>query len=89
MATDHGWISYGPGENSHLTDEQRDWVEGRIRQRQEGRGALLGVVEVRVYENACEPQVGFPREAMLGVDTDASVISEMVARARTELAEWR
>jgi hypothetical protein len=89
MATDHGWISYGPGDNSHLTEEQREWVEGRIRQREESRGALLGVVEVRVYENACEPQVGFPQVAILGVATDPSVISEMVARARTELEDWR
>ncbi len=89
MATDHGWTSYGPGDNSHLTDEQREWVEGCIRERQESRGALLGVMEVRVYENACEPQVGFPPGAVLGVNTEASAISKMVARARTELADWR
>ena len=89
MTTDHDWISCGPGDNSHLTEEQREWVEGRIRQREESRGALLGVVEVRVYENACEPQVDFPQVAILGVATDPSVVSAMVARARTELEDWR
>jgi hypothetical protein len=90
MTQDHGWISYvGNGDNSHLTDDQREWVEERIRQRQEARGGLLGVVEVRVYEHGCEPQVSFPRGAILGVETDASVISGIVARARTELANWR
>jgi hypothetical protein len=89
MATDHRWISYGPGDNSHLTEDQRRWVEQRIRQREGSRGGLLGVVEVRVYENACEPQVNFPQGAILGVETDSTVISEMVDRARTELADWR
>ncbi len=89
MTTDHGWISYRPGDNSHLTEEQRKGVEERIRQRRESFGALLGVVEVRVYEHACEPQVGFPPGAILGAETDAPVISDMVARARAELAEWR
>jgi hypothetical protein len=87
---DHGWISYvGGSDNSHLTQEQRDFVEERIRQRNESRGGLLGVVEVRVYENACEPQVTFPQGALLGVDSGAPAISKMVARARAELGNWR
>lgn len=46
---DHGWFSYtGSGDNSHLTDEQRQIVEERIR----SRGQLLGVVLVKVFENA-------------------------------------
>jgi hypothetical protein len=91
MATnDHGWISYvGGGDNSHLTDEQRQLVEERIRERQERQGGLLGVVEVRVFENGCHQQVTFPHGSLLGIETDASVISEMVARARAELANWR
>jgi hypothetical protein len=91
MATnDHGWISYvGGGDNSHLTDEQRQLVEERIRERQERQGGLLGVVEVRVFENGCHQQVTFPHGSLLGVETEASVISEMVARARAELANWR
>ena len=79
------WISYGSGHNSHLTDEQRQMSEERIRL----RGQLLGVVQVRVYENGCEPGVAFPQGAALGVETDQSVIAEMVARARTELTDWR
>jgi hypothetical protein len=86
MAPDHGWISNtGSGDNSHLTDEQRQMIEERIRL----RGQLLGVVQVRVFENGCEPYVTFPQGAVLGVETDQSVIAQMVARARSELVDWR
>jgi hypothetical protein len=86
MAQDHGWFSYtGSGDNSHLTDEQRHIVEDRIR----SRGQLLGVVQVRVFEHWCEPFVTFPQDAALGIETDQSVIAEMVARARTRLDDWR
>jgi hypothetical protein len=63
-------------------------VEERHRERQEQRGGLLGVVEVSVYEHGCLPQVNFPHGSLLEVETDASVISEMVARASIELANW-
>jgi hypothetical protein len=90
MAQEHGWISYaGGGDNSHLTEEQRQWVEESMRLRRESRGGLLGVVEVRVYENGCAPQVTFPQGALLGIDAGAPAIREMVARARTELVDWR
>ncbi len=89
MEPEHGWISYTAGDNSHLTDEKRQLVEERIRQREVSRGGLLGVVEVRVYENDCEPQISFPQGALLGIDAGAPAMSEMVARARAELANWR
>ena len=86
MGQDHGWFSYvGVSDNSDLTDEQRQLVEERIR----SRGQLLGVVQVRVYEKECEPYVTFPQGAVLGVETDQSVIAEMVDRARTRLVDWR
>jgi len=86
MAQDDGWFSCtGNGDNSHLTDEQRQIVEERIR----SRGQLLGVVQVRVFENGCEPFVTFPQGAALGVETDQSVIAEIVSRARTRLVDWR
>jgi hypothetical protein len=88
-ANGHGWSSYGQGDNSHLTNEQRRMVEERNRERQERRGRLLGVVEVYVYERGCHPQVIFPDGSLLGVDSDASVISEAVSRASAELANWR
>jgi hypothetical protein len=89
MATkEHGWLGYGC-EKSHLTDEQRQVVEEGIRERQELRGELLGVVVVSVYEHGCLPQVNFPHGSLLEVETDTSVISEMVARASAELANWR
>jgi hypothetical protein len=47
------------------------------------------VVQVRVYENGCESYVTFPRDAVLGVETDQSEIAEMVARARAQLVDWR
>jgi len=85
MAQHDGWFSVAGGDKSHLTDEQRQIVEDRSRD----RGNLLGVVQVRVYENGCEPYVTFPRDAVLGVETDQSEIAEMVARARAQLVEWQ
>ena len=64
-------------------------VEERIRERHELRGGLLGIVEVYVYEHDCHEQVTFPHGSLLGVETDASVISEIVARASAEMANWR
>ncbi len=85
---DNGWISYGEGDNSHLTDSRRQMVEERIEERNMQRGGLLGVVMVNVYEHDCQVQVNFPDESLLGVETESSVISNMVARASAELASW-
>jgi hypothetical protein len=86
MAQDHGWFSStGDIDNSSLANEQRQLVEERVR----SRGKLLGVVQVRVFENACEPFVTFSEDAALGVETDQTVIAEMVDRARTRLVDWR
>lgn len=85
MTNEQGWFTYtGARDTSHLTNEQRQIVEDRIR----GRGELLGVVQVRVYENGCEPYVTFPQGSVLGVETDQSAIAETVARARTQLVSW-
>ena len=90
MTTDYGWIGdTGHGDNSRLTEDQRQFVDQRKNERQESRGGLLAIVEVRVYENGEVPQVSFPPQAALGPDTDASVISEVVNRARISLADWR
>jgi hypothetical protein len=89
MKEPHGWVAYTSGDNSHLSPEVRAKVERRITQRHQDRGALLAIVEVRVYENDEEAQVSFPREARLGVETDAPIISGVVARAREQLAHWR
>ena len=85
MTTEHGWVSYTSGDNSHLSPE----VRTRVERRKEERGALLAIVQVRVYENDEEPHVSFPQDALLGVDTDSSIISDVVARAREQLAHWR
>jgi hypothetical protein len=85
MPADRGWVSYGPGDNSHLPDDVRRDIERRI----EERGALLAIVEVRVFEHDEVPQVSFPPGSPLGVDTEAPVIAELVTRAREELAHWR
>jgi hypothetical protein len=82
------WISYGAGDNAHLTVEQRHMVEQRVTERKEQQGELLGVVVVSVYEKGCHSQVNFPDGSVLGVETDGSVISEMVSRASAELANW-
>jgi hypothetical protein len=89
MASPSGWISYTPGDNSHLTDDQRTLVEQRIKEREDRRGALLGVVEVRVYEHDAEPQVSFPPAAVLGVESGPEATASIVSRAREELAHWR
>jgi hypothetical protein len=89
MATDHGWVAYGSGYNSHLSPDVRAEMGHLIQQRLQERGALLAVVEVRVYENGEEPQMGFPPDALFGVETDSSALSEVVARAREQLAHWR
>jgi len=89
MTTERGWVSYTSGDNSHLSPEVRTEVERRIMRRKEERGALLAIVQIRVYENDEEPQVSFPEDALLGVETDSSIISDVVARAREQLAHWR
>jgi hypothetical protein len=89
MTTRQGWVSYTSGDNSHLSPEVRVQVERRIKQRQQERGALLAVVQVRVYENEEEPHVSFPEDSLLGVESDSSIISDVVARARENLAHWR
>jgi hypothetical protein len=89
MPTEPGWVSYTSGDNSRLAPEVRAEVERRFKRRREERGALLAIVEVRVYENDEEPQVSFPEDALLGVGTDSSIISDVVARAREQLVHWR
>jgi hypothetical protein len=89
MALEHGWVAYTSGDNSHLSPEVRAEVERRIQQRQAERGALLAIVEVRVYENAEEAQVSFPKDAILGVEAGSSIVSGVVARALKGLAHWR
>jgi len=89
MTPEHGWVAYASGDNSHLSPEVRSEVERRLNQRQEERGALFAIIEVRVYENDEEAQVGFPPDAILGVETDSFIISEVVARAREQLAHWQ
>ena len=89
-ANEHGWISYaGDGDNAHLTGDQRKLVENGKRDRLQERGELLAVVEVSVYENGCHQQVNFPHGSLLGVESDSSDISDVVARAQAELATWR
>jgi hypothetical protein len=89
MASEHGWVAYTSDDNSHLSPEVQVDVERRIMRRREERGVLLAIVEVRVYENDEEPQVSFPPDALLGVETDSSIISDVVTRAREQLAHWR
>lgn len=91
MASDHGWISYvGGGDNSHLTDDQRRFMEERMRERREAQGRLLCVVQVQVYENAAVPQVNLPHDAAMTVgETSQAEIAQAVARARDQLARWR
>lgn len=85
VSTEHGWVSSSPGDHSHQSDEVRQLRQGR----QERRGDLLAVVAVHVYEHDEEPQVSFHPDAVLGIETDQSVVSEVVRRAREQLTHWR
>ena len=89
MVSESGWVSYTSGDNSHLPDDVRRQVEERMKERQERQGGLLAIVQVHVYEHGALAGVGFPNGALLGVETEPSVISEVVARARDELANWQ
>ena len=89
MSTDQGWVSYSPGDNAHLSDEVRAQAEQRLREQGERQGELLAVVTVRVYEHDQVPQITFPPDAILGVETDPSLISAVVQRAQDELTRWR
>jgi len=60
-----------------------------MRERRERQGELLAVVTVRIYEHDQVPQVTFPPDAILGVETDPSPISAVVQRAQEELTRWR
>jgi hypothetical protein len=85
MSSNHGWVSSSPGNNSHPSDEVRQLV----RARRERKGELLAVVAVRVYEHDEDTSVSFPSDAILDVETDRSVISEVVRRAQEQLTQWR
>jgi hypothetical protein len=64
--------------------------KGRSSKNESRRGPLLGVVQIRVYENGCEFFVTLPRDAVLGLETDQSEVAAMVARARARLLfDWR
>jgi hypothetical protein len=85
MSSDHGWVSSSPGDNSQQSGDARQL----FRDRRERKGELLAVVAVRVYEHDEDASVSFPVDAVLGVETDQSVISDVVRRAREQLTQWR
>jgi len=87
MSTGH-WVGYTPRLIDTLPDDERQELERRMRARREKRGDLLAVVEVRVYEGEAHPQVSFPEHGLLRPDSDLSVISQVVARARDALGNW-
>ena len=85
MSSNYRWVSSAPGANAHQSEEVRQL----IRDRRERKGELLAVVAIRVYEHDEDASVSFPPDAVLGVETDQSVISEVVGRARDQLTQWR
>jgi hypothetical protein len=88
-AESDGWVSRSPGSGSEQTAGQRQVAERRRKAHEEARGALLAIVEVRVYEHREEPQVSFPPGAALALDSDPAAVAAVVARARDELSRWR
>jgi hypothetical protein len=89
MPDENGWVGFTPGDNAHLTDAKRAVVHERVELAHRRRGPLLGIVEVRVYEHGCDPQVSFTADCVLGADSSPDDIALMVERARIELGDWR
>jgi hypothetical protein len=84
-----GWRSFAPGTLAKLPPDERTAAERRMAEHAERRGALLAVVQVRVYEHEEQPQVTFPPEAQFDLEADLSGVDELVARARRSLEGWR
>lgn len=62
----------------------------RKAEREERRGRLLAIVQVRVWENGeSNPQVSFPEGSVLSPLDDGERIAEVVRIARDALADWR
>jgi hypothetical protein len=83
------WISWSPQSATSLPDEMRAEIEERIRRARSEKGALLAIVEVRVFEHGSEAQVSFSSDSLLRPDDDREVIADVVRRAREELDNWR
>jgi hypothetical protein len=84
-----GWVSWTGDSWVDLPPETRQRVRRTMIERHRERGPLQAIVQVRVYENAAEPQVSFTQECTLGAGSDRADIASAVARARDALANWR
>lgn len=85
------WYSYGPGgPGDDIPEQLRRELLRRRAERDEQRGRLQAIVEIRVYEDGqVEPQVSFTAECALGPDSDPQVIAQAVRTARDALADWK
>jgi hypothetical protein len=83
------WIAWSPEGSTNIPDGLRTEIEDRIRQARSEMGALLAIVEVRVFEHDAEAQVSFPPDGLLRPDDDREVVADVVRRAREELDAWR
>lgn len=83
--------SYGPGgPGDDIPEHVRQELLTRRAERDEHRGRLQAIVEVRVYENGeAQPQVSFNAECVLGPDSDPKVIAQAARTARDALAGWK
>jgi hypothetical protein len=84
-----GWISWGPeGPSPDLPEEVREELLRRQAEREEQRGPLLAIVNVRVWQNGeGVPQVTVPTESPLPMD-DREQVADVVRIAREALAAW-
>jgi hypothetical protein len=89
MPPESGWISYGSGENEHLSPEGRSRERALRERHRVERGALLAVVSVDVYEHSAEAGVGFPDGSLLQVESPSAEIAAVVLRAGAALNDWR
>ena len=89
MSPQAQWVSYPAGDHAHLPDGIRHESQQRAEAERTRRGKLLAVVEVRVYEHAEAAQVTVQPGAALAAPGDVLDLTDVVARASTELDRFQ
>jgi hypothetical protein len=89
MSPQAQWVSYPSGDHAHLPEGVRNQPQQRAEAERKRRGKLLAVVEVRVYEQAEAAQVNVQPGAPIGSESDTLDLTDIVARARTELERFQ
>ena len=89
MSPQELWVSYPSGDHGHVPEGVRNEPAQRAEAERTRRGKLLAVVEVRVYEQTEAAQVNVQPGAPIGSESDTLDLTDIVARARTELERFQ